>query len=163
MILKPGKNPTVVFSYRPISLISNLAKLLEKIINTRLTTYLEENNLISIHQSGFRKNRSTQDHIFRLRQDVKSNFNQNKLTGAILFDFSKAFDRTWHKGIVFKLYKIKVPLYLCAWINNFLENRLFYVYINNYKSMQKSINSGVPQGSTISPTLFSFQTLKTPN
>ena len=91
MIPKPGKDKTDLKSFRPISLLS---KLLEKIINTRLTSILESNKLISIHQSGFRKNRSTKDHILRLIQDIKSNFNQNKLTGAVLFDVSKAFDQT---------------------------------------------------------------------
>jgi hypothetical protein len=59
MIPKPGKDKTDVKSFRPISLLSNMSKLLEKIINTRLTSILESNKLISIYQSGFRKNRST--------------------------------------------------------------------------------------------------------
>jgi hypothetical protein len=71
MIPKPGKDKTDVKSFRPISLLSNMSKLLEKIINTRLTSILESNKLISIHQSGFRKNRSTKDHILRLIQDIK--------------------------------------------------------------------------------------------
>jgi hypothetical protein len=154
MIPKPGKDKTDVKSFRPISLLSNMSKLLEKIINTRLTSILESNKLISIHQSGFRKNRSTKDHILRLIQDIKSNFNQNKLTGAVLFDVSKAFDQTWHTGILYKMTKLNIPAYLISWVENFLDDRKFFIQLACHVSMYATIKSGVPQGSTISPTLF---------
>lgn len=156
MIKKPNKPETDISSYRPISLLSNISKLLEKIINTRLINYLESNNLISIHQSGFRKHRSTKDHILRLTQDIKSNFNQNKYTGAVLFDVSKAFDRTWHNGILFKLHNLNIPIYITRWINDFLTNRNFFINFNNCVSISCTILSGVPQGSTLSPTLFTI-------
>ena len=154
MIHKPGKKESNIASYRPISLLSNIGKLLEKIINSRLVNYLEENNLISIHQSGFRKNRSTKDHIIRLTQDVRANFNQNNYTGAVFFDVSKAFDRTWHDGIIYKLNSLKVPQYILFWINNFLQVRSFYVSHITKNSSAYVILAGVPQGSTISQTLF---------
>jgi hypothetical protein len=103
MIKKPNKKISEIASYRPISLISNISKLLEKLVNTRLVNFLESNNRISVHQSGFRKNRSTKDHLLRLTQDIKCSFNQNQFIGAVLFDVSKALDRTWHLGILFKL------------------------------------------------------------
>ena len=156
MIPKPGKNTKDSASYRPISLLSNLGKLLEKIINSRLVEYLESNNLISIHQSGFRKKRSTKDHILRLTQDIKSNFNMNNYTGAVLFDVSKAFDQTWHKGILFKMDKLKLPSYIISWVESFLMDRKFFVNTIDSNSLLLSILSGVPQGSTISPTLFTL-------
>ena len=156
MIHKTGKDKKMSSSYRPISLLSNLGKLLEKIINTRLANYLEANNLISIHQSGFRKNRSTKDHILRLIQGIKANFNQNKLTGAVFFDVSKAFDQTWHKGILFKMTELKLPSFMISWVENFLKNRNFFVSFGNYDSELGEIDAGVPQGSSISPTLFSI-------
>jgi hypothetical protein len=73
-----------------------------------------------------------------------------------LFDVSKAFARTWHLGIIFKLDKLKVPTYIIHWVNDFLLDRKFFVNINNIHSLLHEIQCGVPQGSTISPTLFSI-------
>ena len=155
MILKKNKNPSLPDSYRPISLLDCIAKLLEKLINRRLTDFLESNNKISIFQSGFRKHRSTSDHITRLIQNVKEGFNNLKITGAVFFDISKAFDRTWHNGILYKLDKIHTPLYLTKWIENFLLNRKFFINVNDQNSALRPIKAGVPQGSCLSPTLFS--------
>jgi hypothetical protein len=88
--------------------------------------------------------------------DVRANFNQNNYTGAVFFDVSKAFDRTWHDGIIYKLNTLKVPQYILFRINNFLQDRSFYVCHNKKKSSAYVIVAGVPQGSTISPTLFSI-------
>ena len=154
MIPKKGKDVSDPSSYRPISLLSCLAKFLEKIINNRLIKYLEQNNKIPIFQSGFRKNRSTSDHILRLTQSVKEGFNQNLLTTAVFFDLAKAFDRTWHQGLVYKLHQAKCPLYLARWIEDFLRDRTFRVRVGECVSSERIIEAGVPQGSCLSPTLF---------
>jgi len=156
MLLKSGKSPTDETSYRPISLLSNLGKLLEKIINNRLTKFLETNSLISKYQSGFRKAHSTKDQILRLVQSTKEGFNKNQITGAVFFDISQAFDKTWHNGIRVKLSKLKVPKYIQNWISEFLTNRTFFVACNEAKSRKFPITAGVPQGSTLSPTLFTI-------
>ena len=80
----------------------------------------------------------------------------NNYTGAVLFDVSKAFDQTWHKGILFKMDKLKLPSYIISWVESFLMDRKFFVNTIDSNSLLFSILSGVPQGSTISPTLFAL-------
>lgn len=75
---------------------------------------------------------------------------------AIFFDIASAFDKVWHKGLLFKLIKLKIPNYIIAWIKNFLDSRYFCVRVNNEKSSIFNIETGVPQGAAISPILFSL-------
>ena len=156
MIPKPGKSKSEITSYRPISLTSCFAKCLEKFIQIRLNHFLEKNNIISKHQSGFRTNHSTKDHIFQLSNDVINNFNNYENTGTVFFDLEKAFDKVWHKGLLFKLKKINLPGTLFNWIMHFLLEREFFVYYNSCFSNIYKINAGVPQGCILSPILFSI-------
>jgi hypothetical protein len=100
MILKKDKPSNEIKSYRPISLLNCMAKLLEKIVNKKLINYVENNNLLPPCQSGFRKAKSTQDQILRINQSIIEGFNKNCKTGAVLFDLEKAFDKTPHEGIL---------------------------------------------------------------
>jgi hypothetical protein len=156
MILKPNKPAQEISSYRPISLTSCFAKLIEKFIQKRLVTFLNQNKLISSHQSGFRSGYSTKDHLFQLTNDTINNFNNYEYTGAVMFDLDKAFDRVWHDGLIHKLKQINTPEILIDWINNFIRNRTFIVKYNDANSIIKKINSGVPQGCILSPILFSI-------
>ena len=142
--------------YRPISLTSCLAKLAEKVISIKLNQYLKENNLIIKKQSGFRSHRSTKDNIFYLSQTILESFNRKKKVCSIFFDIASAFDKVWHKGLIFKLVKMKIPLHLISWIKNFLENRTFTVKIGDYVTTKYEITAGVPQGAVLSPILFSI-------
>ena len=103
MIHKKGKPKCDFTSYRPISLLNCMSKLLEKIINSKITKWAEENNIFPPEQSGFRAKRSCQDHILRLTQQITNGFNEKKFTGAVFFDLEKAFDMAPHAGILNKL------------------------------------------------------------
>lgn len=115
-IPKPGKDPSLTSSYRPISLLSNLGKLLEKIILRRLNTFFNENQLISKHQFGFRKEHSTIHEIKRNTDTIRSNKTRKQSTGIMLMDIEKAFDTVWHDGLIHKLLKSSTPIYLCKLI-----------------------------------------------
>ena len=82
MLLKPDKRPSLTISYRPISLMSSIMKLFVRLIDQRLRSYLEDIGFINKYQSGFRQNKSTDDHLFRLSQSVMESFNRGEHVGA---------------------------------------------------------------------------------
>ena len=155
MIPKRGLSSDIK-NYRPISKTSCLIKLLEKIIQTRLLSYLNEKNIIIKQQSGFRKNRQTRDNLIFMTQKILEAFGNRKKACCIFFDIKSAFDKVWHNGLIFKLIKLKIPLYLISWIENFLTNRTFSVKIDTYETQKFNITCGVPQGTILSPLLFSI-------
>ncbi|CAF0948508.1 unnamed protein product [Brachionus calyciflorus] len=154
----PKKNcdPNLESSYRPISLLNTISRLLEKIINNRLYNWAEKRKLINPEQSGFRKNHSTQDNIFKIIENTKNGFQKKEHTGIVLFDIEKAFDKAPHKGILKSLTKLRCPKKIGIWISAFLEGRKFCVEINDTLSKILDIENGVPQGSPLSPLLFSL-------
>jgi len=159
MAHKRGKPKQDFTSYRPISLLNCLAKLLEKVINNKISKWAEQNNILPPVQSGFRTKRSCQDHILRLTQQITNGFNDidnKRLTGAIFFDLEKAFDVAPHAGILNKLEKNNLNPCLIKWVKCFLSDRSYQVNWKNNKSKSFSINRGVPQGSCLSPTLFNL-------
>ena len=156
MLPKPQKDPDRASSYRPISLLSTISKLFERVVLDRLLSWLNSNDILSKYQAGFRKQKQTKDHIFRIIQDVLASFNSGYKTGAVFIDIEKAFDKVWHAGLLYKLNKLKVPCYLGEWIANYLENRTFSVRYNGSMSERTSMQTGVPQGSVLGPILFNI-------
>ena len=153
-ILKSGKDSTKCNSYRPIALIACLSKLLEKIINKRLMWYLEKHNLIDKSQCGFRQGRSTTDHVTRLTSDIQEALVNNEYHISIFLDLEKAYDSCWKRVILNQLRKFNIKGNLAFYIQNFLEERSIRVKVGNYFSENFKLDLGIPQGSSISVTLF---------
>ena len=124
-IPKPGRDPCEAGNQRPISLTSCVCKTMERMINERLVYYLEINNLITEVQCGFRKNRSTIDHLIRLESLIKDAFINKERVVSIFFDLEKAYDTTWKHGILKDLFEMGLRGHLANFIANFLENRQF--------------------------------------
>ena len=114
------------------------------------------NNIIIVNQSGFRRNRQTKDNLLYLIQNAQEAFNCEEKAFTIFFDVAAAFDKVWHNGLLYKLFELKVPLYLILIIKSFLESRTFNVKIDGKESGTFIILCGVPQGGVLSPTLFSI-------
>ena len=153
-ILKPNKDPTLPLFYRPISLLSTLAKILEKILNKRLTWFLESNNLINNSQYGCRKGRSTTMALTELDALIHQ-ANDNKSTlYSVFFDLENAFPRVWRHHILLTLHKYGFRGLLPQLLQNYLQNRSFQVRVANQLSSIQTQDNGVPQGSPLSGTLF---------
>jgi hypothetical protein len=161
---KKADNYDTVKSYRPISITSYLAKLNERLILERLVTSLTNSNTLVFYQSGFRKCRQTKDNILFIVQKALESFNRNigksrkfkwRVCG-VFFDIAAAFDKVWHSGLLYKLIKANVPHYIVRWIQEFLRDRRFEVRVRETVSDAQPIECGVPQGSVLSPVLFSL-------
>ena len=154
MLLKPDKLPSLTTSYRPISLISSIMKLFERVIEQRLRSHLERIGFINKHQSGFRKAKSTDDHLFRLSQSIMESFNRGEHVVAAFLDVEKAFDNVWHNGLRFKIFQLDLRTKMTRWLSDFLVGRLIQVNVNSFFSSQIIPKAGVPQGCVLSPLLF---------
>ncbi|KAG5676799.1 hypothetical protein PVAND_006607 [Polypedilum vanderplanki] len=150
---KDFSNPN---NYRPISLLSTVGKLFERIILNFLIHHEDVNNLFINQQFGFRSKHSTTLQIIRIVETASIGFNHNQSTGMVLLDIQKAFDSVWLNGLVFKLIKLNFPPGLIKVIDSFLFNRTAQVDINQCLSDTFSIPAGVPQGSALSPFLFNI-------
>ena len=100
-ILKKGKDRHSKTSYRPISLLSCLGKTMERMVNRLLQHHLEKNGLLSPSQSGFWKNRSTEDQVTLLTQDIENGFQQKMKRLAVFVDLTRPFDKVWKEGLLF--------------------------------------------------------------
>ena len=103
LIPKAGKSPLNPNNYRPISLLSCVGKLFERVVGNRLRGHLEDNAILSDTQYGFRAGKSTFCPIFNLTEDIKLGFKRKLNTLAVFLDAEKAFDQTWHNGLKYKL------------------------------------------------------------
>lgn len=161
-IPKPGKNPTDPSSYRPISLLNAIGKVFEKIISYRMTSFIQDNNILPPEQFGFVFEHSCPRQLKRVLNAVNREKANKKTTAMILLDIEKAFDSVWHNGLIFKLKTLGFPLYLIRLIQSFLADRNFNVSLLGSNSTTRNIPAGVPQGSVLSPTLFNIYTSDIP-
>ena len=154
MVQKPGKDHTNPKSYRPISLLPAISKVFERILCERLVNFLEENDLLNKYQAGYRKGRSTQEHIFRLAQQVYNGFKNRECTFATFLDCEAAFDAVWTKGLLYKIYQLNLPKNFLRILSSFLKDRTLKVHVDGSVSREVQLQAGTPQGSCLSPILF---------
>lgn len=156
MFGKPGKDPTLPSSYRPISLLPVIGKLFEKLILTRIRDHCTEHNTIPLHQYGFTRTTSTQHAILNLSTHLTNACNSQLYSPALFLDIHRAFDTVWHDGLVKKLHDINLPLYLVKLLQHYLHNRTASVKVNSTFSQPITLGAGVPQGAILSPILFNI-------
>ena len=141
-------------NYRPVSLLSVVSKVFEKLVNDSIVGDLEKCGLFSDFQYGFRSSRSTADLLTLVSNRIAWAFNRFGATRVVALDISKAFDRVWHAGLLHKLTSSGILGQICGFISSFLSNRRLQVVLDGKSSQEYLVNPGVPQGSILDPTLF---------
>ena len=141
-------------NYRPISLLPLLSKIFEKVIYSQTTSFLEDNNILFTHQSGFRPKHSTESCLNHLCDRIIEGCDSGCHTGLILIDLQKAFDTINHEILLGKLRLMKFSECAIKWFESYLANRTFLVNVGITFSDPADLRCGVPQGSILGPLLF---------
>jgi hypothetical protein len=152
-VFKSG-DPLDMNNYRPISLLCSFSKILEKIVFIRLMKYLNDHNLLSKDQFGFRPRHSTFHPMLDILNRASNALNNKKHMLIIFCDLKKAFDTCDVDVLLGKLRKLGVKNLELAWFKSYLTNRSQYVSIDDHNSILLQILTGVPQGSILGPLLF---------
>ena len=161
---KPGKDPKVPENRRPITLLEVPGKIYERIINTRLRLYLEEKNKYYKHQHGFRQNRSTETALATIYETIAINqTDKTHQCNIVCRDISKAFDKVWLNGLKYKILHLELPIIYEKLLSSYIDNRKVNIRKENGTYGDTiHIESGVPQGGILSPTLFIIYTADLP-
>ena len=141
-------------NYRPVSLLSVVSKVFEKLVNNRIVDHLEKFGLFSDFQYGFRSSLSTADLLTVVSDRIARAFNRSGATRAVALDISKAFDRVWYAGLLHKPKSYGISGQIFGLISSFLSNRRLRIVLDGKSSQEYPVNAGVPQGSILGPTLF---------
>jgi len=130
--------------------------LYERILVSRLDFYFNQNAILNPLQSGFRKNRSTIDHIIRLQDNVLKDINNREHTLAVFLNFSKVFDMVCKNGLLHKLQEYGISGKIYKFVEVFLSDRKMQVWVGDALSEKVIMENGTPQGSIISPLKFNI-------
>ena len=141
-------------NFRPISLTATCCKVMERIINNQLLSFLLHHRLISRHQHGFLKRKSVSTNLLECLEDWTLDLQAKCITDVIYFDFKKAFDTVCHAKLLVKLNSYGICGNALSWLDAFLTGRSQSVRVGHVISAPTPVISGVPQGSVLGPTLF---------
>ena len=133
-------------NYRPISLLTAISKIFERVVFNQLYDHLTKHNLLFVGQYGFRKRHSTEYAALELVDRISNGLDNRKLPISIFLDFSNAFDTLDHQILLHKLYQNGIRNYALNWFSSYLTNRLQYTDIHGTKSDSGPLSTGVPQG-----------------
>lgn len=154
-IYKSGERDDIN-NYRPIAILTVISKIIEKLINTRLTDFLNKYNLLSKSQYGFRKGISTEDAILDLTSCITNYLDDKQKTMCIFLDIKKAFDTVSVPTLLHKIEKLGIRGMFHKLLTSYLTDRTQRVKLdsNTVSLEEETSNFGIPQGSALGPTLF---------
>ena len=149
-----GLSKTAGKSYRPISLLSPFARIIEKEVWSQIRDYLESNNLLHGGQFGYRKGKSTISCITEVDKKIRSAKRNNKHCAMLILDYSMAFDLITFQTIDMRLPGLGIAGMVREWLKSYMTNRRIMVTVNGKRSVIEDIGSSSPQGSSLSPGLY---------
>ena len=141
-------------NYRPISILTQFSKVLEKVFYKQLISFLNKNHILSSSQYGFRTNHSTSQAINDILEKLTDSLDKGFSSIGVFIDLRKAFDTVDHKILISKLEHYGIRGHALTWLKSYLADRFQCVLFNAAKSGNKKITTGVPQGSILGPLLF---------
>ena len=141
-------------NYRPVSTLSNLSKVFEKLIYSQINTYMSDK--FSKYLTGFCKNHNTQHGLLKMTESQRGNLNKANKIGAIFIDLSKSFDTLKHSLLITKLKAYGFDILSLEFVKNYLTNRKQRYKVRNCFSIQKKTTTGVLQGAILGPLLFNI-------
>ena len=152
-VFKNVRERSTTKNYRPLSLLSVVSKILEKLVNNRIDSPREMQPFFDF-QYGFRSSGSTADLLTVVSDRIARAFNRSETTRAVALNISKAFDRVWRVGLLHKRSSYGITGQIFGLISSFLINRWLLVVLDGKTSQEYSVNAGVPQGSILHSTFF---------
>lgn len=155
-LLKPGKSPLEITSYRPIALASCVGKVMERMILARLEWYLEYYEIYPNAMAGFRRHRCSIDNVIDLVTYVQHQKTCKRLSVAMFLDVKGAYDNVLHDAILEAMGSVGLGGQLYRWTRNYLQGRTLFVNTEDGPTSQHHTHRGVPQGGVLSPALFNL-------
>ena len=156
-ILQPyikKEDRSLLSNYRPVSLLCQAGKIMERCVHKVLYNYINEHKLLTTFQSGFVPGDSTTFQLLHTYHMLCEAVDGGKEVRVVFCDISKAFDRVWHRGLIHKLRDIGCSDGLLNWFSSYLSNRQQCVIYNGQASEWTFVKAGIPQGSILGPLLF---------
>ena len=141
-------------NYRPISLLPQISKIIEKIVHEQIQEYIDTKKILYRYQSGFRPYHSPDTCLSYLSDRIMQGFENRMFTGMILIDLQKAFDTIDHEIFLEKMKHLGFADSVIFWFRSYLTNRTFFVNIGKETSSPGELSCGVPQGSILGPLIF---------
>ena len=154
-IFKKG-NTSLPANYRPISLISCVGKVMERVVYKYVYNHLHKYKLIYEYQSGFLPKNSTVHQLLEIYNSILNSLEKKEISCFVFCDFSKAFDKVWHKGLLHKMKSYGIDGNLLSWFDSYLNGRRQRVVIKESSSSLRYVRAGVPQDQYLDPYFFLY-------